>query len=161
VVDASELGAIHEDVPFDWSGATRLKAALEALASAIDAQRGPRMEAFAAGLKSWQGAAKAAYDQSPRHVQGDTDAGELTPALRDAIADIEAMERAAREENDRRRRARDWVQAYKDHEENETFLDDVGDFFTGEDFQPPPMPEPPHPEPNLVPPPGPAADPRA
>jgi hypothetical protein len=159
VVDASELKA-EGDVAFDWTGATRLKAAFEAMASAVETQRGARMSAFDAGLKGWQGAGRSAYDQKPRHMQGDTDAGELGSALRDAIADIEALERAAREENDRRRRAREWLDAYAKNEREENFGDNLHDFFFGEDFRPPPMPEPPHPEPNLVPPPGPSADPR-
>lgn len=161
MVDASELGAIEEDVEFDWDGATRLKAAFGWLADAIEAQRGPRMEAFTTGLRSWQGAAKAAYDANPRHVQGDTDAGELVAACRDAIEDIKALERAALAENERRCRAREWVAAYKRHEEeeaNQSVFEDIGEWFGGEDFRPPPMPEPPHPEPNLVPPPGPTTD---
>lgn len=158
MVDASELGDIDRDVPFDWHGATRLKAALKAMAEAIQYQRGTRMAAFDAGMRSWQGAARTAYDQNPRHLQGDRDAHDLIVALEDAYQDVEAMEDAGREENDRRQRARKWVAAYQHNEDTENFGDNLHDIAFGEDFQPPPMPEPPMSPPNFEPPPGPATD---
>jgi hypothetical protein len=158
VVDTSELGDIDRDVPFDWHGATRLKAMLKAMAEAVQYQRSTRLSAFDAGLRSWQGAARTAYDQNPRHVKGDTDAHDLIVALEDAFQDVEALEDAAREEDDRRRRARAWVKAYAHNEDTENFGDNLHDIAFGEDFQAPPMPEPPRPEPHFEPPPGPSSD---
>jgi hypothetical protein len=158
VVDASELGDIDRNVPFDWHGATRLKAAFKAMAEAIQYQRGTRMAAFDAGLRSWEGAARAAYDQHPRHVQGDNDAHELIVALEDAVQDVEALEDAAHEENRRRKAARDYLASYQHNEDTENFGDNLHDFAFGEDFQPPPMPDPPMQPPNFEPPPGPSTD---
>lgn len=151
-----DLGAIDEDVPFDWDGAAALITAFETMASEIETQRSQRTDAAEHAMVDWLGEAVTQYVQ--RHNQGDLDAGELVTALRDAAEDVRAMQRAAQEEQDRREAAREYVRALEENEENEGFFDKVGDFFGGEDFEPPPMPPPPTPEPNLTAPTGPVSD---
>jgi hypothetical protein len=142
-----ELGAIHEDVPFDWGGASTLISAFESMAQQIDDQRQARHTAGEGALVDWQGQAMPLFLQ--RATAGDTDAGELVAALRDAAEDVRALERAAREEQNRREAARAYVTAYERNEAEESTWNDITDFFGGEDFEPPPLPPPPAPEPHL------------
>jgi hypothetical protein len=142
-----ELGAVHEDVPFDWDGADTLITAFESMAQQIQDQRPSRQAAGAHALDQWIGQAVPLFVQ--RQSAGDMDAGELVDALRDAAEDVRALKRAAQEEQDRRIAAREYVAAYERNEAEESLWDDITDFFGGEDFEPPPMPPPPRPEPHL------------
>lgn len=144
-----DLGAIEEDVPFDWDGATALIAAFERMADEIEGQRSDRTGAARHALVDWAGQhARAFVDRSN---VGDRDALELVGALRDAAEDVRALERAAREEQSRREAARRWVAAYEENERNESLWNQFTDWWSGEDYEAPPMPPPPQPEPNLAP----------
>jgi hypothetical protein len=147
-----DLGAVHEDVPFDWAGADALVAAFESMANDIEAKRAARASAAQGALADWQGQAVQPFID--RCTVGDADAAELGAPLRDAAEDVRAMKRAAEEEQRRREAARAYMAAYEENERNESTLDDVGDWLFGEDFEPPPMPPPPVPEPHLSPPAG-------
>ena len=153
---SDDLGAIDEDVPFDWGGATALIAALEAMATAVEDQRATRSEAAAGALVDWQGQAVGLFVD--RLGVGDGDAVELAAALRDAAEDVRALERAAREEQERREAARTWRDAYEENERDESAWNKFTDWVGGEDFEMPPMPPPPTPEPNLAAAPGVASD---
>jgi hypothetical protein len=142
-----ELGAIHEDVPFDWGGADTLISAFDTMAQQIDEQRQGRRTAGDGALVDWVGQAVPLFLQ--RQSVGDADAGELVAALRDAAEDVRALKRAAQEEQDRRVAARAYVTAYERNEAEESTWNDITDFFGGEDFEPPPLPPPPTPEPHL------------
>ena len=142
-----DLGAIHEDVPFDWDGADTLITAFEQMAQEISDQRSVRLTAGGQALDQWEGQAVPPFVQ--RQDAGDADAGELATQLRDAAEDVRALVRAAREEQARRVAAREWVTAYERNEAEESLWNNVTDFFGGEDFEPPPMPPPPRPEPHL------------
>ena len=62
-----------------------------------------------------------------------TDAGRLSSAMVLAANQVDELARLAREEQDRREKARQWQR----EQENEDFLDQVGDFIFGEDDLPP------------------------
>ena len=65
------------------------------------------------------------------------DAQRLAAALREAADQVDELARLAREEQDRREKARQWQR----EQEDEDFLDQVGDFIFGEDDLPP-VPDP-------------------
>lgn len=153
---SDDLGAIGEDVPFDWDGATTLIASFEAMATAIEDQRVTRPEAQSGALRDWQGQAVGLFVE--RVAVGDGDAGELAIALREAAEQVRALERAAREEQERREAARTWQEAYEENERNESGWNKFTDWVAGEDFEMPPMPPPPTPEPSLAAAPGTASD---
>jgi hypothetical protein len=146
---SGDLGAFEEDVPFDWEGADRLAVAFDDLANRIEGQIATRDGYVADGLTDAAG--PWAQVLVERVGVGVFDAAELVMALRDGAEDVRAMRRAADEEQARRVAAREWKRAYDENEASESNVDKVGDFFFGEDFEPPPMPDPPKPEPNLEP----------
>jgi hypothetical protein len=152
VAVTDDLGAVHEDVPFDWAGADALIAAFESMADEIELKRGDRASAAQGALTDWQGQAVQAFVD--RVTVGDADAVELVGPLRDAAEDVRALRRAAQEEQDRREAARAYITAYEENERTESAWNDFTDWLGGEDFEPPPMPPPPSPEPHLSPPAG-------
>lgn len=156
-----DLGAIHEDVPFDWDGADTLITAFEQTAQQISDQRATRLTAGDRALDRWEGQAVPLFLQ--RQAAGDADAGELVAQLRDAAEDVRALVRAARAEQARRAAAREWVASHERHERGESGerlwdgiadMTDMTDIFGGEDLEAPPMPPPPAPELHLSSPPG-------
>ena len=69
-----------------------------------------------------------------------SDAGRLSSAMELAANQVQELAEAARREQDRREKAREW----KREQDNEGFMDKAGDFLFGEDDKPPiPPPEPP------------------
>jgi hypothetical protein len=144
-----DLGAIDEDVPFDWEGASALIASFESMANDIERQKADRMAAARTALEHWRGKHAGAFVQ--RCGVGDRDASDLFVALRDAAEDVRALQRAARAEQSRREAARAWVEAYERNERNESAWNKFTDWWSGEDYEAPPMPPPPAPEPNLAP----------
>lgn len=144
-----DLGAFQEDVPFDWDGADVLAGAFDDLAQGVEGQRAARGRHAQDALTDATGRWAQAFVE--RFAVGVTDAAELAPALRDAAEDVRAMKRAAEEEQARREAARAWKRALDANEANEGFWDKTKDFVLGEDFEVPPMPDPPRPEPHLAP----------
>jgi hypothetical protein len=122
------------------------------MANEIEAKRPGRTDAAQGALVEWNGEAMQAF--VTRHGVGDGDAGKLVVALRDAAEDVRALRRAAGEEQNRRIAARRWLAAYEENERNESDWNKFTDWFSGEDYEAPPMPPPPAPEPNLAPPAG-------
>lgn len=151
------LGAIHEDVPFDWTGAEELIVHFDFVAEQIEAKRGQRSAAQNEAMVDWQGQAMPQFMQ--RALAGDFDAVELAAALRDAAEDVRAMLRAAHEEQDRRLAARDWERQVAEAARREGERSGWDKFWNGSlpVIPPPPMPPPPVPEPHLSPPSGPAS----
>lgn len=151
-----DLGAVDEDVPFDWDGADRLATQFDTTATTIDDQRKTRIDAGNHALIDWTG--PYAVEFVGRQNTGDSDAAEIAGALRQAAEQVRAMKRLARDEQNRRIKAREYIKAFEENERNENFGDKAHDFFFGEDFDPPPKPPPPISEPSLSAPPGSAAD---
>lgn len=135
-----DFGAVEEDVPFDWDGADRLITQFRAAATAIEDQRGSRQSAGEHALKDWKGPHSEEF--SGRQTTGDTDAGEIASALRESATRVEQLRDAAREEQKRRELAREYMTAKEENDKNESNMNKVGDFFTGEDFKMPPKPPP-------------------
>jgi hypothetical protein len=157
MVDASDLGAIHEDVyvvggggTFDNVGAKALMDALNEMAGAIRSQRSTRQAAFEGALVSWHGAARDQFGE--RHAVGMGDAEQLIGALEAAAQTVQQMMTAAWTEQQRIEAARKWVADYEAHERSESLMNKISDWgiFGGEDFDPPPKPPGPTPPPDLA-----------
>jgi len=153
-IDPEKLKGIDEDVPFAWEQANTLERALEAMAEAVEGMAPWNSEAEHARV-DWHGRACDVFDQ--RVGQCNRDAGELARALRDAVTDLQALRRAAQQEQDRRDKARKWREAYEKNQAKESGFNQFTDWVFGEDFRAPPEPEYPEPPPNLTPAPGAAA----
>jgi hypothetical protein len=154
-IDPAKLRGIEQDVPFAWEQADTLATAFDDMAAAVESMsdwNGKAEHARADGAGKWLDT----FNQ--RVSQGNTDAGELASALRDAAEDVRALKRAAQAEQDRREVAREWKRAYDENEANESGWNQFTDWVGGEDFEAPPEPDYPEPEPNLAVPPGSATD---
>jgi len=143
-----ELAGIEEDVRFNWDGAASLERELRSTASTLD-QQVPQRNGYATHARDeWRGLYSRQFAQRMQICT--TDAGRLSDAMTLAANQVQELAEAARREQDRREKARQW----KQDQDNEGFLDKAGDFLFGEDDKPPiPPPEPP---PRFVTPPAPA-----
>ena len=143
-----ELAGIEEDVRFNWDGAASLERELRSTASTLD-QQVPQRNGYATHARDeWRGLYSRQFAQRMQICT--TDAGRLSDAMTSAANQVQELAEAARREQDRREKARQW----KQDQDNEGFLDKAGDFLFGEDDKPPiPPPEPP---PRFVTPPAPA-----
>lgn len=130
----AELGAINENVQFNWDAAAQLAAELRATADTLDGQVGPRTSQASSARKVWDGVYAQQFDGRVKTCTGD--ATRLAASMRRAATDLDTLARLAREEQQRREYAREWVANHDDS----GFLDNVGDFFFGEDDLPPPRP---------------------
>jgi len=127
----AELGAIQDDVRFDWSGAERLAAEFRATAGVLEGQV-PHRNAIAGQAKQeWRGAYAEQFTGRMRTCAGD--AQRLADAMRTAASQVDELARLAREEQTRRERARDWMA----QQEDESLLEKAKDFVFGEDDKPP------------------------
>ena len=143
-----ELAGIEEDVKFSWDGAATLERELRATAGTLDTQIAQRNGFASHALEQWRGLYSRQFVQ--RMEVCTPDAGRLSTAMTLAANQVKELAEAARREQDRRERAREW----KREQDNEGFLDKAGDFLFGEDDKPPiPPPEPP---PRYIAPPQPA-----
>ena len=130
-----DLRGIAEDVPFAWSAATRLAAELRATAAACEGQIGRRNAVAGQAAAEWRGLYARQFGDRMRICTGD--AQRLATALRQAADQVDELARLAREEQDRREKARQWQAEHDD----EDLLQKVGDFLFGEDDLPP-IPDP-------------------
>ena len=137
---SDEFGAVEEDVPFDWDGASKLIAEFRAAATVIEGQRSGRTSAGEHALVDWKG--PHAEEFAGRQSTGDADAQEIATSLRRSAEQVEQLRTAAREEQHRRELAREYIKAQEENEANESFGDKAHDFFFGEDFKMPPKPPP-------------------
>lgn len=128
-----ELEGIHEDVPFDWDGADALVAKFRSTASRLDGQV-PRREADAEDAREeWRGVYADRFGGRVRICTGD--AKGIAGAMETAAHQLEELARLAREEQDRRLKAREWEQQERD----EGLLEKGVEVFTGERDKPPPV----------------------
>ena len=143
-----ELAGIEEDVRFNWDGAASLERELRSTASTLD-QQVPQRNGYATHARDeWRGLYSRQFAQRMQICT--TDAGRLSDAMTLAANQVQELAEAARREQDRREKARQW----KKDQDNEGLMDKAGDFLFGEDDKPPiPPPEPP---PRFVTPPAPA-----
>ncbi|HEY8545508.1 MAG TPA: DUF6531 domain-containing protein [Acidimicrobiales bacterium] len=145
-----ELGAIHEDVGFDWLAAGDLAAEMRAAATALEDQVTERETLRATARAAWLGRFADEFDTRVATAAGD--AGRFVASLRDAADRLDELARLAREEQDRRVQAREWEAAQSGGGGGllgsvpvvGDVVDAVDDLLTGEDVPPPPPPvEPP------------------
>ena len=143
-----ELAGIEEDVRFNWDGAASLERELRSTASTLD-QQVPQRNGYATHARDeWRGLYSRQFAQRMQICT--TDAGRLSDAMTLAANQVQELAEAARREQDRREKARQW----KKDQADAGLLDKAGDFLFGEDDKPPiPPPEPP---PRFVTPPAPA-----
>lgn len=145
----AELGAIHEDVQFDWLKAGDLASELRLTATELEFQVGERDRIRATARGVWQGRYGDEFDHRVATCAGD--AGRFVPSLRDAATNVDSLAELARQEQDRRVAAREWEASQDDGGGGgfglHTFTDPIAggadavdDFFTGEDDLPPPPP---------------------
>ena len=130
-----DLSGIAEDVPFAWSAATRLAAELRAAATTCEGQMSRRTAIAGQAATQWRGLYARQFADRMRICTGD--AQRLATALRQAANQVDELARLAREEQDRREKARAWQR----EQDDESVLEKVGDFLFGEDDLPP-IPDP-------------------
>ena len=146
----TNLGAVDEDVRFDWVAADDLSAKLRSTATVLDEQGGTRTTSHDTARASWQGRYAVEFDDRVSTCKGD--ASRFATSMRNAADDVDELARLAREEQDRRIAAREWIASQND-DDGGLFggvpvlgdvedaigdgLDAVGDFVFGEDDVPP------------------------
>ncbi len=130
----AELGAYQEDVTFDWARASELATELRSTANVLEYQVGERHRIHTAPRANWKGTYGDEFDGRVTTCAGD--ASRLLASMREAARQLDEMARLAREEQDRRVAAREWVK----NNDDGGFLDGVHDFVFGEDDVPPPPP---------------------
>lgn len=129
-----DLGAIHEDVRFDWGKASELASELRSTAGKLEEQQSSRNSIKTAAREHWRGRFAEEFDG--RVSTCTTDASQFAESMRDAARQLDELARLAREEQDRREQAREWER----NNDDGGVLDSVGDFVFGEDDLPPPPP---------------------
>jgi uncharacterized protein YukE len=134
-----DLGAYKEDVRFNWTAADALVAELRSTASVLDRQIGERKQVGAGARKKWEGSYAQQFDGRMNTCTGD--AQRFVTSMRKAADDLQELARLAREEQQRRQQAREWVarQERKDWLDR-NIIDPVKSVFVGEDVPPPPPP---------------------
>lgn len=125
------LGAIHEDVRFDWAAAARLAAELRATAAVLEAQVGARNAAAGVAREEWRGVFAEQFGERMRICTAD--ARRFAAAMRDGAAQLDELAELARQEQQRRERAREWERQERD----EGLGEKVVEFFVGERDRPP------------------------
>lgn len=131
-----ELEGIDEDVPFDWGGAKALVAKFRSTANRLEEQV-PRREADArAAREEWRGLYANQFDAHMKICMSDAKA--IAAAMRDAALKLEELARLAREEQNRRVKAREWEEDQKNKSTWEKFTDEVG-ITSKDDDKPPPV----------------------
>lgn len=137
-----DLGAIHEDVRFDWAKASELAGQFRVTASVLESQVGERNGTRGVAREHWRGRFAEEFDGRMNTCV--RDAAQIAVSMQEAARQLEEMARLAREEQARRERAREW-EASQDSGGGilgwaADRVDDVHDIFAGEDDLPPPPP---------------------
>jgi len=138
-----ELGAYNEDVQFNWDAAEKLAKELRSTADVLYKQINERKRIGArtsvGPLAEWEGSYAHQFDERLNICTGD--AHHFVTSMRQAANDLDNLAELAREEQQRRELAREWVKQQSDQNWFErNIADPVSDFFGGEDVPPPPPP---------------------
>jgi uncharacterized protein YukE len=143
---ADELAGIEENVRFDWEAAATLERELRDTAGTLGRQV-PQRNGYAGGAQEdWQGEYSIQFVN--RMEIFTSDARRLSGAMELAANQVRELAEAARREQDRREKAREW----KRERDNESDLEEFGEFITFglfEDDEKPPVP-PPEPPPRFI-----------
>ncbi len=127
-----DLRGIEEDVRFNWSAAQSLAASFRAAATIYENQISSRDGFATDALKEWRGNYAEQFRGRMRICAAD--ARKLVASMRLAANQLDELGRLAHEEQNRREKARAW----KKHQDNQGFFEDVKEFFGGDDDVPPP-----------------------
>ncbi|MFC7623789.1 polymorphic toxin-type HINT domain-containing protein [Microlunatus sp. GCM10028923] len=117
------------DVTYDFGVSSEVKSAFRAVANTLSGQRGDRSTWRSTGLEQFDGHFSEIFKTNGTTQLGDLD--EVVTALRAVATKLEDVEQAAREENQRRKTAREWAQRQADRSGFEKGWDDF--WGTGED----------------------------
>ncbi len=135
-----DLGAYKEDVQFNWTGAADLAAELRSTARLLEGQVWERKRIGDRARKQWEGG--FAYQFDGRASTCVSDAQRFVTTMSIAADKLDELARLAREEQQRRERAREW--AVQQERKNWFEREVVDRFFSDGDVPPPPPPvEPP------------------
>lgn len=109
-VTSSSLGQIAgmPDVDYDFGVSSSLRTAFTNTANDLSAQRGTRSGYRTHGLTDFQGRFSELFTTNGAQQLSDLD--EIVTNLRLVATKVSELEEAAREENDRRRQAREWAE---------------------------------------------------
>src|SRR3712207_147765 len=116
-----DLGAIDEPVPFDFGVADALINVCRTSASSVDSQVGQRYSLVHTGWTDFKGHFSQLFAQNALICSAD--ATELAMSLRAMADGAERLKQQAREEQDRRDKAKAWVQEQKDKSNWDKFTD--------------------------------------
>ena len=112
----ADLGAIEEDVPFDFGAASALASACDAAASSVDGQAGSRAGFVSTGLTDFTGHFADLFSDNAVTAAGD--ASELSERLREVASGVRQLSDEAHKEQQRRETARKWKH---DHDNRNIF----------------------------------------
>ncbi|MGH8933956.1 MAG: DUF6531 domain-containing protein [Egibacteraceae bacterium] len=127
-----DLGAYKEDVQFNWTGAADLAAELRSTARLLEGQVGERKRIGDWARKQWEGGFAYQFDGRASTCEGD--AQRFVTTMRIAADKLDELARLAREEQQRREQAREWV---AQQERKNWFEREVVDrFFSDSDVPP-------------------------
>jgi uncharacterized protein YukE len=132
---ADNLSGIHEDVKFDWTTAANLARELRSTADELDRQIGERNGSGAAARKQWRGVYGEQFDGRLKICTGD--AKHFADTMRKAATGLDELAKAAQQEQDRRVKARAWVEK---HNHEGWVHKHIWDPLTGGDEPPVPPP---------------------
>lgn len=122
MTDASALGATKNDVRFAWEEATKLKEEMSRAAEELKRQAKTRRTHAKNAKEDWHGRYVSVFERT--HMSCTIgDALAIAEELEKCVTMISGLEELAREENERRRLAREWV---AEHEEWERKRDGAG-----------------------------------
>ena len=127
----ADLGAIHEDVRFNWDAAGRLSAQFRMVATTLEGQISQRNTMAGQALQEWRGVFAEQFRVRMGTCTGD--AQRFAESMRLAAKQLDELAELAREEQSRRERARQW----ETDQANESLLEKGVEFFTGDDDKPP------------------------
>ncbi|GAB3740597.1 hypothetical protein GCM10028864_04500 [Microlunatus parietis] len=128
MVDIDKLKGMP-DVTYDFGVSGEVKSAFRAVANTLSGQRGDRSTWRETGLEQFDGRFSEIFKTNGTTQLGDLD--EVVTALRAVATKLEDVEEAAREENQRRKTAREWAQRQADRSGFEKGWDEF--WGTGED----------------------------
>ena len=130
-------------VPFDFDAASDLAARFRSSAGLVTAQQLPRRHQLAATAREdWRGRYAEIFDT--RMKQCSDDAERLAEALRDAATKVEQLAQEAREEQQRRDRANEYLREHaawreRERERNNDLLPEFLDFSSHDEPEMPDM----------------------
>jgi plasmid stabilization system protein ParE len=106
-VSMPDLGAYNENVRFNWTAAAELVRELRSTATVLEGQIGERKRIGAGARKQWEGSNAQQFDGRMSSCIGD--ARRFVTSLRKAADGLAELAKLARQEQQRREQAREWV----------------------------------------------------